>query len=54
MIFFQDYDVDIAFVSETWMTQQANNTSATVKHYGYNIVHDFRQTSMGGGTAVIF
>ena len=54
MVFLQDHDVDIAFVSETWMTQQANNTSATIKYYGYNITHNYRQMSMGGGTAVIF
>jgi len=54
MIFFQDHDIDIAFISETWMTQQSNNTSATVKYHGYNMIHDFRQSSMGGGTAIIF
>jgi len=54
MVFLQDHEVDFAFVSETWMTQQANHTSATIKYYGYNIIHDYRQMSMGGGTAVIF
>ena len=54
MIFFQDYNIDVALITETWLVEQSNNTTAKIKSYGYDIIHDFRNDSRGGGTAVIF
>ena len=54
MCLLQDNNVDIAIVSETWLTDQANTTTATIKSYGFHITHDFRSDSRGGGTAVIY
>ena len=50
----QDNNVDIAIISETWLPDQANTTTASVKSYGYNIIHDFRIDNRGGGTALIY
>lgn len=54
MCLLQDHDIDIAIVTETWLSDQANTTTAVIKSYGYNIVHDFRADNRGGGTALIY
>ena len=50
----QDSSVDIALISETWMTDNANHTTAVIRQHGYNIIHNFRVSSVGGGTAILF
>ena len=50
----QDYDIDIAFLTETWLTDRTNSTTATIKSFGYEIIHEHRHDSRGGGTAIIF
>ena len=54
MILLQDSNIDIALITETWLTEQCNNTTATVKSYGYSIIHSHRNDTKGGGTAIIF
>ena len=54
MVMLQDIKVDIALISETWLVDVANSTSATVKSYGYSIFHTFRDDIRGGGTAIIY
>ena len=49
-----DHNIDLAFVSETWLTDQSNVTTANIKSFGYNIIHSFRHDTRGGGTAIIF
>ena len=50
----KDHDIDIAIVTETWLSDQANTTTAVIKSYGYNIIHEFRADNRGGGTALIY
>ena len=54
MIMLQDDIVDIAYVSETWLTDNANCTTALIKSYGFEIMHNFRIDGRGGGTALVF
>ena len=53
-----DYVVDNAislfFVTETWLTDLNNHTTAVIKSYGFDIRHHFRSAGNGGGVAIIF
>ena len=53
MIMLQDNNIDIACISETWLTENSNCTTALIKSYGFNIIHTFRSIGRGGGTAII-
>ena len=53
MIMLQDESIDIACVSETWLTDNTNCTTALIKSYGFNIIHNFRADGRGGGTAIV-
>lgn len=48
-----DNDIDICFVTETWLTSQENIVSSSLKELGYNIFHYNRPGQKGGGAAVI-
>ena len=54
MQYLGDHNIDLAFVSETWLTDQSNVTTANIKSFGYDIIHSFRHDARGGGTAIIF
>ena len=54
MCLLQDEKVDIACVTETWLTDQANYVTSAIKSYGYDIIHTYRADNRGGGTAVIY
>ncbi len=54
MCLLQDYKVDIAIICETWLTDQANSTTANIKSYGYGLVHSFRSGNRGGGTSLVY
>lgn len=54
MVHLQNLDIDVAFVCETWLTDRFNATTATIKSHGYDIKHSFRDSSRGGGTAIVF
>lgn len=45
----EDEDLDIAAVTETWMSSQQNNITAELRDIGYNIFHFNRDTRKGGG-----
>ena len=49
-----DKKVDIAAITETWLTDNSNSTTATIKSYGYLIHHDHRINQRGGGTGLIY
>ena len=49
----EDNDIDISFISETWMTSQNNLTSALLKESGYTMYHYCRPNKQGGGVAII-
>ena len=44
--------VDIAFITETWLTEFSGDTTSTIKGYGFNILRTDRG-GRGGGIAVI-
>ena len=54
MDFLVDNDVFILFVTETWLTDQNNHTTALIKEHGYKIHHFFRKEKLGGGVGVIY
>ncbi|KAL5257488.1 hypothetical protein ACHWQZ_G012433 [Mnemiopsis leidyi] len=54
MNFLQDNDMAILFVTETWLTDQHNNTTAQIRDHGYKIHHFSRSSKIGGGVALIY
>ena len=54
MNFLVDNNIIILFVTETWLTDQNNNTTAQIKDHGYKIHHSHRSSRTGGGTAIIY
>ena len=54
MVFVQDNSVDVALVTETWLSESSSVTTACIKSYGYGIIHNFRSEQRGGGTAVVY
>ena len=48
-----DNDIDIAFITETWMTSSNNLTSGLLRESGYNMFHSFRSDRRGGGVAIL-
>ena len=46
--------VSLFFVTETWLTDISNQTTATIKSYGYKMHHCHRDSGRGGGVAIIF
>ena len=48
----QDRDVDIVFLTETWLICQKSDVTKKVRDYGYNINHIFRKTR-GGGVGIL-
>ena len=54
MLLIEDKSIDVAAISETWLADSSNPTTATIKSYGYSILHNHRLDKRGGGTALIF
>ena len=58
MDFLSDQSIFLLFVTETWMTGMNNDVTATVKSYGFNMIHQMRpqysDKCRGGGVAMIF
>lgn len=54
MNFIVDHEINLLFMSETWLTDFNNNITAEIKSYGYDIHHYYRTDSRGGGVALIF
>ena len=50
----EDRSIDIATVSESWLTAQSSVTTGILKSHGYSIFHDYRHHRRGGGTAIIY
>ena len=46
-------NITIFFITETWLTESNNHTTAVIKSYGYKISHNFRPDFGGGGVAVV-
>ena len=57
MGFITDNSIAVCFLTETWLTDANNNVTATIKSYGFNIVHTVRKSTSkvrGGGVAIIY
>ena len=48
-----DKDIDIACISETWLSQETSTITAIIKQSGYQINHVFRE-KVGAGIAIIW
>ena len=48
-----DNNIDIAFITETWMTCAKNLLSGLLKESGYTMFHVFRSDQGGGGVAIL-
>ena len=53
MSILSDNMIDLAFISETWLSSQSNSTTSIVKSFGYEMAHSFRE-QRGGGVAIIW
>ena len=51
---FEDNNIHIGCVTETWFDSQKGKFTATIKEAGYNIFHSHREDKKGGGTAIIY
>ena len=54
MDFVVNNNISLFFVTETWLTDMNNHTTASIKSYGFQMHHCFRQNNAGGGVAIIF
>ena len=50
----EDSDIQIAAVSETWLTSSTNYVTGYLRERGYNIHHHHRDHQKGGGVSIIF
>jgi hypothetical protein len=50
----KDNTIDIAGICETWLRDANSPITATIKSYGYSILHNHRKDKKGGGTALIY
>ena len=51
--FLEDHEIELAFISETWLADASNPSTATLKDSGFSIIHSYRSDKQGGGTAII-
>ena len=49
-----DNNISFFFVTETWLTDLNNHTTAIIKSHGFDIRHHFRSSGSGGGVAIIY
>jgi len=60
MSYVVDNSISIFFITETWLTDLNNSTTATIKSYGFKIIHKFRSANnhhskeTGGGVAIVY
>ena len=47
-------NIDIFFITETWLSENNNHTTAVIKSYGYKIAHYFCPGMSGGGAAIVY
>ena len=51
-----DRDPDVAFKTETWLTSEKNSITASVRDYGYDLLHrprKDREKDRGGGVGIL-
>ena len=50
----QDNNITIACVTESWFDSKNGTFSQTIKRYGYELHHSFREGKRGGGVAILY
>ena len=48
-----DNNIDVCFLTETWLTSQRNYSTASLRECGYDIYHYNRSDQRGGGAAIL-
>ena len=48
-----DNQVDVAFVTETWLSDERGTITSIIREAGYEIAHSYR-SKHGGGVAIIY
>ena len=51
---FEDNEIHIGCITETWFDAQKGKFTATIKESGYNLFHSNREDKRGGGTAILY
>ena len=51
---FDDMDIQIACICETWFDSRTGTFTAKINEAGFDIVHAYREGKRGGGTAIIY
>ena len=41
LIILDDFGLDLAFITETWLFSDHNATTASIRHAGFNILHEY-------------
>ena len=49
----KDSNIDIACITESWLTESHLHTAAVLKSFGFNLSHTFRSKRKGGGVAFL-
>lgn len=50
----EDNDIQVAAISETWLTSSSNYVTGYLRERGYDIHHHHRDHQKGGGVALVF
>ena len=51
---FEDNDIKVACISETWFDSKTGKFTMAIQEAGYEIIHAFREDKRGGGAALIY
>ena len=54
MDYLSDNDIDLATVTESWLTAENNSVTAVIKDYGYELLHVYRADRRGRGVAILY
>ena len=49
-----DNGIEIACITETWMSSENNHTTSIIKSFGYSITHFYTENCRGTGVAILF
>ena len=52
--FLTDNKIEIACITETWMSSETNHTTSIIKDFGYSITHFYTENCRGTGVAILF
>ena len=47
-------DIDLATITETWLTAERDFVTAAIKDYGYELLNMYRSDRRGGGVAIVY